>query len=54
MLTSGRVWGSMCERRTLRVNVDKSKVMRCSRNVHLGRMNVRLDGEPLEEVDYFK
>ena len=29
--------------------VGKSKVMRCSRYV-----NVRLNGEPLEEVEYFK
>ena len=43
--------GSVCERRRLRVNVGKSKVIRY---VNVGRMNVRLNGEPLEEVDYFQ
>ena len=32
----------------------KSKVMRCSRYGNGGRMHVILNGEPLEEVDYFK
>ena len=36
--------------RKLRVNVGKSKVMRCSRNGNRGRMQVILTGEPLEEV----
>ena len=45
-------FGRVCERRKLRVNVDKSKVMRCSRNVD--RMHVTLNGEPLEEVFFFK
>ena len=44
----------MCEKIKLRVNVGKSKVIRCSRHVHVGRMDVRLDGAPLEEVDCFK
>ena len=38
-------FGRVCERRTLRVNVVKSKVMRCSR---YGKR------ERLEEVDCFK
>ena len=38
-------FGRVCERRMLRVNVGKSKVMRCTRNE---------DGEALEEVDQFK
>ena len=37
----------------LRVNVGKSKVMRCSRYGNGGRMHVILNGEPLEEVDCF-
>ena len=41
----------MCERRKLKVNVDKSKVMRCSRYGNGGRMHVILNGEPLEEDD---
>ena len=39
--------------RKLRVNVCKSKVMRCSRCGNGGRMHVILNGEPLEEVDCF-
>ena len=47
-------FGRVCERRKLRVNVGKSKVMRCSRHVNVGRMNVRLNGDQLEEVECFK
>ena len=44
-------FGRVCERRKLRVNVGKSKVMRCSRYGNGGRMHVILNGELLEEVD---
>ena len=44
----------VCERGKLRVNVGKSKVMRCSRYGNGDRMHVILNGEPLEEVDCFK
>ena len=47
-------FGRVCESRKLRVNVGKSKVMRCSRYGNGGRMHVVLNGEPLEEVDCFK
>ena len=47
-------FGRVCERRKLRVNVGKSKVMRCSRYGNWDRMHVMLNGEPLEEVDCFK
>ena len=47
-------FGRVCERRKLRVNVGKSKVMRCSRYGNGRRMHVILNGEPLEEVDGFK
>ena len=47
-------FGRVCERRKLRVNVGKSKVMRCSRYSNVGRMHVILNGKPLEEVDCFK
>ena len=47
-------FGRVCERRKLRVNVDKSKVMRCSRYGNEDRMHVILNGEPLEEVDCFQ
>ena len=43
-------FGRVCERRMLRVNVGKSKAMRCSTYANVGRMDVRLNGEPLEEV----
>ena len=44
-------FGRACERRKLRVNVDKNKVMRCSRYGDRDRMHVILNCEPLEEVD---
>ena len=44
----------VCERRKLRVNVGKSKVMRCSRYGNEGPMHVILNGESFEEVDCFK
>ena len=49
-------FGRVCKRRKLRVNVGKSKVMRCSRYSNGGRMHAILNGEPLdsEEVDCFK
>ena len=47
-------FGRVCERRKLRMNEGKSKVMRCSRYGHGDRMHVILNGEPLEEVDCFK
>ena len=46
--------GRVCERRKLRVNVGKSKVMRCSRNEDGARLNVMLNGEAFEELDQFK
>ena len=42
-------YGRVCERRKLRVNVGKSKVMWCSRYGNWGRMHEILNGEPLEE-----
>ena len=47
-------FGRVCKRRKLRVNVGKSKVMRCSRSEDSPRLNVLLDGEVLEQVDQFK
>ena len=47
-------FGVVCERRKLRVNVGKSKVMVCSREGGRAELNVRLNGEVLEEVDSFK
>ena len=47
-------FGRVCERKKLCVNVGKSKVIWCSRYVNGDRMYVRLNGEPLEEVDCFK
>ena len=46
-------FGRVCKRRKLRVNVGKSKVMRCSRYGNGNRMHVILNGEPLEEVNCF-
>ena len=44
----------VCERRRLRVNVGRSKVIRCTRNEDGARLSVMLNGEALEEVDQFK
>ena len=48
-----RVWKGMLDKK-LRMNVGKSKVMRCTRNEDGKRINVALDGEVLGEVDQFK
>ena len=50
MTESGRV----CERRKLRGNVGKSRVLRCTGNEDGARLNVMLNGKALEEVDQFK
>ena len=47
-------FGRVCRRRKLRVNVGKSKVMRFTNNEDGNRLDVRLDGEVLEEVAQFK
>ena len=47
-------FGKVCKRRKLRVNVGKSKVMRCSRYGNGGRMHSTLNDEPFEELDCFK
>ena len=49
-----RECGKVCERRMFRVNIGKCKVMRWSRYGNVARLHVRLNGEPLEEVDYLK
>ena len=46
-------FGRVCERRKLRVNVGKSKVMRCSRYGDRERMHVILNSELFDEVDCF-
>ena len=47
-------FGRVSERKKLRVNVGKSKVMRCSRYGNGDQMHVILKGYPLDEVDCFK
>ena len=47
-------FGRVCEKRKFRVNVGKSKVMRCTRSEDGARLSVMLNGEALEEVDQFK
>ncbi|KAK7882210.1 hypothetical protein WMY93_028384 [Mugilogobius chulae] len=47
-------FGRVCDRRKLRVNVNKSKVMRCTRSKAECRVNVALNGELLEEVECFQ
>ena len=36
------------------LNVGKNKVISCLWYVNVGRMDARLNGKPLEEVDCFK
>ena len=47
-------FGRVSERRKLKVNVGKSKVMSCSRYGNGDRMHVIPNSKPLEEVDCFK
>ena len=47
-------YGKVFERRKLRVNVGKSKVMRCTRNEDGAGLNAMLNGEALQEVGQFK
>ena len=47
-------FGKVCNRRKLKVNVNKSKVMVCNRRAQLENLDVRVEGERLEEVDDFK
>ena len=49
-----KVFDEVCKRRKLKVNIGKSKVMRCTRNIDDRRLDVRIGGEMLEEVDSFK
>ena len=36
------------------MNVGKNKVMKCSRNIGVERINVRLNGKQVEEMDSYK
>ena len=47
-------FGRVCERKKFRVNVGDSKVMRCSSFGNWGRMHVRLNDEPFNQVDCIK
>ncbi len=47
-------FGSVCQRRKLKVSGSKSKVMKCTRLVDGRRMNVALNGEVLKEVECLK
>ena len=49
-----REFGRVCERRKLRVNVDKSKVMCVGEIVEPSLMNIMLNGERMEVVNSFK
>ena len=44
-------FGRVFEKRKLRVNIGKTRVMRCSRYGNWDRMNVILNGELLEKVN---
>ena len=44
-------FGRVCESRKLRVNVGKSKVMRCSRYENRSQIYMRQNGKLFEEVE---
>ena len=46
--------GWVCRRRKLKMNLDKSKVIRSARDGMVGEMNIMMDGAVLEEVAVFK
>ena len=46
-------FGRVCERRKLGVNAGKSTVIRSLRYGNWGQMHVKLNGKPLDKVDYF-
>ena len=48
------MFGRLCRRWKLKVNKAKSKVMRSARNGIVGKMNIMIDGQVLEEVGIFK
>ena len=54
LMAESAVFGRVCERRKLRVNVDKSKVMVVGRVVGPVSLNIQLTGETMEEVQSFK
>ena len=45
---------SVCRRRKLKVNVDKSKVMKIGRNDGIGELNVRMNGSRMGEVQTYR
>ena len=47
-LVSG--YGKVCRKRKLKINVEKSKVMRCSTSKGLELLNVRLNAEKFGKV----
>ena len=49
-----REFGGVCKRRKLRVNVDKSKVMKIGESDDPEMLNIRLNGDRMELVDSFK
>merc|ERR1711875_161267 len=46
-------FGRVCERRKLRVNVDKSEVMVVGENVDVSLLDIMLNGKRMEAVDSF-
>ena len=44
----------VCKRRKLKVNVDKSKLLRCSKEDPVPRLQIQLGDKQLEQVDSFK
>ena len=47
-------FGRLCERKKLTINMNKSKVMRCSHQIRERRLDVSLTWKMLEKVKHFK
>jgi len=49
-----KVFGSVCKRRKLAVNVGKSKVMRIGKNLNVNEVNISLNDTRMEAVEYYR
>ena len=47
-------FGRVCRKRKLTVNVEKSKVMKVSKNGDQNELNISLDGKRMEEVNAYR
>ena len=48
------VFGRVCKKRKLTVNVEKSKVMKASKNGDQNKLKINLSGKRMEEVNVYR